>query len=278
MCWGIGGDARKHLAASMAKWQSMTSSGKRRIVFIGGADSHGPGAHDHKAGAAYLQKAIDGAPNIADRNIETVLYLDKLPGDLGELDDAAAIILMWEAWDEHLFNAKDSEVMAKFRELMDKGVGLMALHAATAVGDDVEAEYLTWSGGNKKINHSTHPMEANVTALIAAPGHPIARGVGELRFEREEFYRRVFFGEGHGTVTPILTASPAVGPAEDQTIAWAFERKAGGRTFNCTGPHFHQTFENKEFRRLLLNAILWVTRIEPPAEGVEFVPGVETAR
>jgi hypothetical protein len=42
--------------------------------------------------------------------------------------------------------------------------------------------------------------------------------VGELRFEREEFYRRVFFGEGYGTITPILTASPAVGAPENQTI------------------------------------------------------------
>jgi hypothetical protein len=126
-----------------------------------------------------LKKAIDGATNIADRNIETVLYLDKLPDDLSELDDAAAIILMWEGWGHHLFNAKDKEVMAKFGELMDKGVGLIALHAATAIGDEVEAKYLTWSGGNKKINYSTHPMKANVSALIDAPKHPSEKvGVG----------------------------------------------------------------------------------------------------
>ncbi|MDE0860202.1 MAG: TIM barrel protein [Akkermansiaceae bacterium] len=268
MCWGIGGDAREHLAASMTKWQSLKSSGKRKIVFIGGADSHGPGAHDHKAGATFLKKAIDEAINIGDRNIETVLYLDKLPEDLSELDDAAAIILMWEGWDKHLINEKDKKTMAKFDELMGKGIGFMALHAATAVNDGVEAEYTCWCGGNKKINHSTHPMTANVRALIAAPKHPIARGVGELIFDREEFYRRIFFDQDHGKVTPILTASPAVGPPVDQTIAWAFERKNGGRTFNCTGPHFHKTFENREFRRLLLNAILWVTKIDPPVKGV----------
>lgn len=269
MCWNIRGDAREHLAASMTKWQSLKSPPKRKIVFIGGADSHGPGAHDHKAGATFLQKAIDEATNISDRNIETALYLDKLPEDLSELDDAAAIILMWEGWDKHLFNAKDKKTMAKFDELMSKGVGFMALHAATAVGDKVEAEYTCWCGGNKKLNYSTHPMKANVRALIAAPKHPITRGVGELRFDREEFYRRVLFDPKHGKITPILTADPAVGPPEDQTIAWAFERKNGGRTFNCTGPHFHKTFENREFRRLLLNAILWVAQIDPPQKGVQ---------
>jgi sugar phosphate isomerase/epimerase len=266
MCWGLGGDARTHLSASMAKWQALTSR-PRKIVFIGGADSHGPGAHDHKAGATYLKAAIDQATNIA-ADIETVLYLDKLPDDLDELDNADAIILMWEGWHNHLFRADAPAVMATFRELMGRGVGLMALHAASAVGDQVEAEYLSWAGGNKKFEFSLHPMRPNVGATIATPGHPTTRGVGELRFAREEFYRRVLFDDSHGSITPILTASPAVGELDEQTIAWAFERKSGGRTFNCTGPHFHETFTNPEFRKLLLNAILWVAGLEPPVGGV----------
>ncbi len=268
-CWGIGGDARDHLSISMTKWKSLGSPERHKIIFIGGADSHGLGAHDHKAGAAYLKTAIDQASNLSGKNIETVLYQDRLPDDLNELDDASAIILMWEGWDRHLFNTKDEKVMATFRELMASGVGLMALHAATAVGDEVEAEYLTWAGGNKKIKYSTHPMKSNVSALLATPTHPIARGVGELRFDREEFYRRVLFDKSQGAIIPILTASPAVGPAKDQTIAWTFERKTGGRSFMCTGPHYHKSFENTEFRKLLLNAILWVSHIEPPAAGVQ---------
>ncbi|MFK7849756.1 MAG: ThuA domain-containing protein [Akkermansiaceae bacterium] len=271
MCWGIGGDTREHLAASMTKWKSLQASGfgKRKIIFIGGTDSHGPGAHDHKAGATFLRKAIDEATNITDQNIETALYLDKLPDDLSELDEAAAIILMWEGWEKHLISEKDKKTKAKFDELMRKGVGFMALHAATAVSDEVEAEYTCWCGGNKKLNYSTHPMTNNLKAIIAAPKHPIARGVGELRFDQEEFYRRIFFDPNQGKITPILTADPAVGEPKDQTIAWAFERKNGGRTFNCTGPHFHKTFENPEFRRLLLNAILWVAHIDPPDQGVQ---------
>jgi sugar phosphate isomerase/epimerase/type 1 glutamine amidotransferase len=264
MCWGLGGDARAHLSASMAKWQALTS--RRKIVFIGGADSHGPGAHDHKAGASLLKTAIDQATNIP--NIETVLYLDKLPENLDTLDDADAIVLMWEGWHQHLFRSDSPALLAKFRDLMSRGVGLMCLHAATAVSDDVEADYLSWVGGNKKFQFSIHPMVANVGSSVAAPDHPIARGVGELRFPREEFYRRILFASEHGRITPILTATPAVGPAEDQTIAWAFERKSGGRSFNCTGPHFHRSFDEPGFRKLLLNAILWIARLEPPDGGV----------
>jgi sugar phosphate isomerase/epimerase/type 1 glutamine amidotransferase len=268
MCWGLGGDARKHLTASKFKWDAMTSVKRRKIVFVGGVDTHGPGAHDHKAGAAFLKTAIDKAKNISEMNIETVLYQDALPDDLSELDDADAVILMWEGWHKHLFNVNTPEVMAKFSELMKRGVGLMSMHAATAVGDEVEQDYLSWAGGNKKKNYSVHPMQEELKAHLVSPKHPIARGVGELRFDYEEFYYKILFNKSGGRITPILKTSPDAGPADDQTIAWAFERKTGGRTFNCTGPHFHKTFQNDDFRKLLLNAILWVAKLDPPMEGV----------
>jgi len=268
MCWAIGGDARTHLTASMKAWQGMThaaaSAGPRKqgrgrkVVFIGGADSHGPGEHDHRAGATLLKRWVDGLK--AGHDIETVLYLDKLPDNLSELDGAATIVLMWEGWDRHLFRATTPEVLKKFDALMADGTGLVCLHAATAVGNDAEAFQLKWTGGNKKRGYSTHPMAANVTAAVAAPGHPVCRGVKNMTFPREEFYRRVLFAKSAGKLTPILEAQPAVGEPGDQVVAWALERPGGGRAFCCTGPHFHSSFQNADFRRLTLNAILWTGR------------------
>lgn len=268
MCWGIGGDSAVHLTASMGAWKKLNESKKKKIVFIGGVDTHGPGAHDHCAGAAFLKSALDQASNISEHKIETVLYQDKLPDDLSELNDAAALIIMWEGWDKHLVNSKNQNIFNKLKELMNKGVGIMNLHAATAVSNDVENEFIKWTGGNKKIKYSTHPMTANVTANIVAAKHPITRGVGKLLFKREEFYRKVMFSSDHGKITPILQASPAVGLSHEQTIAWAYERHNGGRSLSCTGPHFHESFNHMEFRKLLLNAVLWVSGIEPPKEGV----------
>jgi len=269
MCWGIGGDARTHLTSSMKAWQGMasaaTSAGTkkvghgRRIVFIGGADSHGPGEHDHRAGAALLKSWVDGLETGHD--IETVLYLDRLPDDLSELDGASAIVLMWEGWERHLFRAATPAVLRKLDALMAGGTGLVCLHAATAVGEDAEAFQLRWAGGNKKKGYSTHPMVSNVTATVVNPAHPVSRGVKDMTFPREEFYRRILFALDSGKLTPILRAEPAVGEPGDQVIAWAFERPGGGRALCCTGPHFHSSFQNPDFRRLLLNAILWTARL-----------------
>jgi hypothetical protein len=52
-------------------------------------------------------------------------------------------------------------------------------------------------------------------------------------------------------------------------MAWAFERADGGRGFGFTGAHFHKNWGNDDFRKLVLNAILWTAKAEIPATGVQ---------
>ena len=67
--------------------------------------------------------------------------------------------------------------------------------------------------------------------------------------------------------------NPAVREAvknhEPQHMAWAVERSDGGRGFGWTGAHFHKNWANGDFRKLVLNAILWTAKAEVPANGVE---------
>ena len=57
---------------------------------------------------------------------------------------------------------------------------------------------------------------------------------------------------------------------ELQTLVWAYERASGtGRGFGFTGGHFHQNWGNDDFRRIVLNAILWLAHMEVPAGGVK---------
>lgn len=240
---------------------------KHRIVFIGGADTHGPGAHDHRAGVALLRKWVDGVTNV--NNIETEFYLDKLPTNLEELNGAATIVLMWEGWSKHIFNTASPEVIKAFSELMNRGTGLVTLHAATAVSDNVENRFLALTGGNKKQHYSTHPMVKNQKLKNATPNHAILRDVSPMTFPEEEFYRKINFDHSAGRITPILRALPEGGNPEERVVAWAFERKDGARAYSCTGPHFHSSFSNKDFKQLTLNAILWTAQLEIPAGGVK---------
>jgi hypothetical protein len=52
-------------------------------------------------------------------------------------------------------------------------------------------------------------------------------------------------------------------------MMWAIERKDGGRGFGFTGGHFHDNWGNDNVRKAVLNALLWVTKVEVPEQGVE---------
>ena len=43
----------------------------------------------------------------------------------------------------------------------------------------------------------------------------------------------------------------------------------GGRGFGFTGAHFHKNWGDENFRKTVLNAILWIAKSEVPAEGVQ---------
>ena len=51
-------------------------------------------------------------------------------------------------------------------------------------------------------------------------------------------------------------------------VAWVYERPGGGRGFGFTGGHFHWNWGNDNFRKVVLNAIVWTAGLEVPEGGV----------
>jgi type 1 glutamine amidotransferase len=174
----------------------------------------------------------------------------------------------------------------QIRPLMDKGVGLGAIHWAVEVpkgkGEDA---YLEWLGGAFEADWSVNPTwTANFSSL---PDHPITRGVKPFEIH-DEWYFHMRFPEGMKGVTPILSAiapdstmdrpdgkysgNPAVREAvknhEPAIVSWAFERPNGGRGFGFTGAHYHDNYLNENFRKIVLNGVLWIAKAEVPADGV----------
>ncbi len=171
--------------------------------------------------------------------------------------------------------------------LMKKGVGLVCLHYATeptlAKG---QKEFLAWIGGAFEANWSVNPhWEAHFDKL---PRHPITRGVKPFTIT-DEWYFHLRFRDQMKGVTPILSAVPpestmnrgdgphegnlavraAVKNHEPQTVAWAAERSGGGRGFGFTGAHVHQNWGNENFRKIVLNAIVWTAKMEVPRDGIQ---------
>jgi hypothetical protein len=51
-------------------------------------------------------------------------------------------------------------------------------------------------------------------------------------------------------------------------VAWCFERDNGGRGFGFTGGHDHWNWGQADFRKVVLNAIVWSAHGEVPQQGI----------
>ncbi|MBN1342089.1 MAG: ThuA domain-containing protein [Phycisphaerae bacterium] len=263
---------------------ALAEQGKTKIVLIAGRQSHGYGAHEHNAGCVLLGKCLEeGMPNV-----RAVVHRNGWPSDPKALDGAAAIVIFCDGGGGHVIMPHLAEVDA----LMKKGVGLACLHYAVIVDKGKPGDYfLDWLGGYYELWWSVNPhWKATFDRL---PDHPITRGVRPFSIDDEWYYHMRFRPNMQG-VTPVLTATPPNatrqrpdGPHSGnkhvrarmgmpEHPAWACERPDGGRGFGFTGGHWHVSWAHDDFRKLILNAIVWVARLEVPKDGVSTkTPSVE---
>jgi len=253
----------------------------QKIVFIAGPPSHGPREHEHRAGCLLLQACLASVPHLT-----TMVYSNGWPADpKPAFDGASAIVIYADGGGGHPFLKPDR--LQLIGDLIKKGVGLVCMHyAVEPTKENGEKEFLDWIGGAFEIHWSVNPhWDADFKKL---PDHPITSGVNPFKI-RDEWYFHMRFRDGMQGVTPILCAVPpestmsrqdgphsgnpavreAVKRGEPQFVAWACERTDGGRGFGFTGAHFHNNWANDDFRKLVLNAILWVGKVDVPDGGVK---------
>jgi putative membrane-bound dehydrogenase-like protein len=182
-------------------------------------------------------------------------------------------------------------VMPKLAEcdaLAKKGIGIVCIHYGVEVPKgEAGVKFMDWIGGYFEPHWSVNPhWEAKFEKL---PDHPITRGVEPFTCDDEWYYHMRFRDEMKG-VTPILTAIPPAhtlsrpdGPhsgnpevrkkaGQPQHVAWACERPDGGRGFGFTGGHNHWNWGDPNFRKTVLNAIVWCAKGEVPEKGVSDSP------
>ena len=244
-----------------------------RILMIAGPPSHGYGAHEHYAGLKVLEEAVESS---ADDVQATVVR--GWPEDNAVIDRADSIVLFCDGGGGHLaMNRRDV-----LRERLADGCGFACIHyAVEMVPGEPGQDWLDFLGGHFEINWSVNPHW--VADFKTLPDHPITRGV-EPFSALDEWYFHLRFKETD-RITPILTAvapestmrrqdghhsgnphvRKSVARGDSQTVAWAYERPDGGRSFGFTGGHFHWNWANESIRRLVANAIRWTAgdTIEP---------------
>ncbi len=245
------------------------ADGTKKIVMVAGTPSHGPGAHEFNAGTKILKRCLDGTPGVI-----AAAYYNGWPADPTAFDNADSILLYMDGGSGHPVIQRTR--LAEIDQLMKRGVGLCCAHYAVEVPKEKGGPDLTkWIGGYYETGYSINPhWDATFKSL---PKHPVTRGVEPFSIN-DEWYYNIRFPEGQSGIEPLLVATPPDAtrrteaskehPGRAEVVAWAVERPDGGRGFGFTGGHNHANWGNDDFRKLVLNALLWTAKAEVPEAGV----------
>lgn len=262
---------------------------KKKIVFIAGAASHAPGAHEHRAGCLLFQKCLKDVPGVDvqvfTENWPTKQENGKPVDDNAALETADAIVIYSDGGPGHPL--LQGERRALIDRLVKRGVGLGLIHyAIEPTKEKGQSEFLEWVGGAFEVDWSVNPPWA--PDFKPLPEHPVTRGVRNF-MARDEWYFHLRFREGMQGITPILSAVPpastlqradgphegnpavraAVARGDAQHVVWVSEQEGRGRGFGFSGGHYHANWANDDQRKLVLNAALWLARVDVPTNGVE---------
>jgi type 1 glutamine amidotransferase len=263
----------------------------KRIVLLAGRPSHGPGQHEFRAGCMLFQKALAGFPGVSVEVITmgwpTKMVDGKPVDDNTPLENADAILVFADGGKGN--PAIQGDRIQFLDSLAKKGVGLGFAHYGVEVpaGPPGEAMH-RWTGGYYETNWSVNPMWT--PQIQKLPTHAVTRGVQPFATYDEWYFNMRWTPDAalKGRITPILVATPSdevrkgpyVSPrgpydhiiadsGKAETMMWVMERPDGGRSFGFTGGHTHTHWGDPNQRRVMLNALLWIAKVEVPANGVQ---------
>ena len=279
------------VAAAMIAAGSCHGEEDRNLVIIAGKPSHKPRLHEFNAGVQLLAKCLADVPGL-----NTTFVLNGWPADESILESADAIVFYMDGGQKHEVLQEKGRRLKLIDKLVGDGLGIGCMHYAVQIDPDQAGEEFTrWIGGHYETMFSCNPIwEPNFSQL---PDHPITRGVKPFKIKDEWYFNMRFISDKPGNkpfeeneiqFVPILFASPSdavrdgpyvhpKGPYKHiqatkgraEAMLWTVERPEGGRGFGFTGGHFHDNWQDDNFRKIVLNAMLWIAKVDVPVNGVD---------
>ncbi len=252
----------------------------KKLLILAGSPSHGHKEHEYRAGSLLLQRCLAATPRL-----QVTVVSNNWPKDESVFQGVDAVFMFCTGGGGH--PAIKPERLKLLGDLMKRGVGFGTGHYGVEVpkGDAGDA-FLAWQGGYFEMYWSVNPTwMANFEKF---PDHPVTRGVQPFKI-RDEWYYHMRFVEGMKGVTPILSTVPpdntrgqagVMSPhggnphvfarkGQAEHMMWCYERPDGGRGLGFTGAHYHENWGNENYRKVVLNGLLWLAKVEVPANGVE---------
>lgn len=263
----------------------------KKIVLVAGKPSHPPRMHEFNAGVQLLAKCLSSV-----EGVDVEFVLNGWPEDEAVFENADAVVFYMDGGGRHEIVQEEGRRLKRIEQWTRRGVGLGFMHyGVEVIADQAGAEMQRWIGGHYENSFSCNPIWEPTFAVL--PDHPATNGVKPFQAEDEWYFNMRFISDMSGNepkqvedikFTPILVAKPSdavrdgpyvypKGPyahiqsskGRAEAMMWVVERADGGRGFGFTGGHFHDNWGNDDYRKVVLNTLLWTAKAEVPSGGVE---------
>lgn len=162
----------------------------------------------------------------------------------------------------HMWQKITDEQANTFSECIKSGKPVVALHHSICAFDDWP-EYRNIIGGKyfhkpTTINGKEYPAcsyihDLHFNVKNVNPKHPVTKGVPDFEIF-DETYKGYYVADD---VTPLLTTDE---PSSTPIIGWA-KTYGKSRIVVLQSGHDFPTFENPNYRKLLRQAIVWVSKL-----------------
>jgi len=278
------------MAGVMVTSRTTAAPPVRKLILIAGKPSHPPGMHEFNAGVQLIHQCLKGVDSL-----DTRFVLNGWPEDESIFKGADAVVFYMDGGRRHELVQENGRRLKLVDEWTRRGMGIGCMHyGVEVIRDQAGVQFQKWIGGHYEHMFSCNPIwEPDFKTF---PEHPISRGVKPFSISDEWYFNMRFIGnlpgnraaQARGTkFVPILVATPSdevrggpyvypKGPYDhiqdntgrSEAMLWAVERRDGGRGFGFTGGHFHKNWGHDDYRRVVLNSLLWVAGAQVPDGGV----------
>jgi hypothetical protein len=178
------------------------------------------------------------------------------PKLIDQADGIAMLVTQGAQWMQ-----MDPQRHAALKRLAARGGAIVALHWSVGAKDakfiqgQLDLLGATRGGPQRKY------LVLSTELKRVVPTHPILTGVGDIKVHDEIYYAL----DRVPGIQPLFTSRIE---GKDEMAAWSWERADGGRSFGFVGLHFHANWQLPEYRRFVVQGVLWSLKLPIPSGGV----------
>jgi hypothetical protein len=229
----------------------------KRLLIIGqGPDGHPPTTHEFMPGVRVLAELLKPWKEISTTIVKADEPWPDGPKLLDGADGIALFVTQGAEWMQ-----SDEKRFAAVKRLGARGGAISAFHWSVGAKDEKYIQgQLAVLGGTRGGPQRKYIVQSGDLKRVA-PQHPVLAGMKDFT-TYDEFYYRL---DLRPDIQPLYTVNLE---GRDETIAWAWDRPDGGRSFGFVCLHFHGNWQMPEYRRFCTQGVLWTLKLPVPAGGV----------